>query len=155
MTNPQVGAGFNRDYWARFEKFVKDTAKKSDGVYVVTGPLYLPTPEADPATGRPGWRMQYPMIGGGWPGGGSLVVWGWLGMGVVGIGWGWGWLGSRMQYPMIGGGWWLGVGRGWLGLGFWRGRSLVGWEWLGWKWGWGNGGGRGVRGWGGSLAGRG
>lgn len=36
----------------------------SDGVYVVTGPLYLPSPEADPASGRPGWRMSYPMIGG-------------------------------------------------------------------------------------------
>lgn len=23
----QVGPGFNRDYWARFEKFVKDAAK--------------------------------------------------------------------------------------------------------------------------------
>ncbi|GBF90528.1 DNA RNA non-specific endonuclease [Raphidocelis subcapitata] len=65
LTNisPQVGAGFNRDYWARFEKFVKDVARRSDGVYVVTGPLYLPTPDADAATGRPGWRMQYPMIG--------------------------------------------------------------------------------------------
>ena len=25
--SPQVGEGFNRDYWARFEKFVKDTTK--------------------------------------------------------------------------------------------------------------------------------
>jgi DNA/RNA endonuclease G (NUC1) len=58
-----VGVGFNRDYWARFEKFVKDVVRQSDGVYIVTGPLYLPTPEADPASGRTGWRMQYPLIG--------------------------------------------------------------------------------------------
>jgi DNA/RNA endonuclease G (NUC1) len=32
-----VGPGFNRDYWARFEKFVKDAAKVSDGVFIVTG----------------------------------------------------------------------------------------------------------------------
>jgi hypothetical protein len=38
-------------------------SKKADGVYVVTGPLFLPSPEADPASGKPGWRMQYPMIG--------------------------------------------------------------------------------------------
>ncbi|KIY96603.1 endonuclease, partial [Monoraphidium neglectum] len=60
--SPQVGVGFNRDYWARFEKFVKDVVRQSDGVYIVTGPLYLPTPEADPASGRTGWRMQYPLI---------------------------------------------------------------------------------------------
>ncbi|KAI8471792.1 MAG: DNA/RNA non-specific endonuclease [Monoraphidium minutum] len=60
---PQVGAGFNRDYWARFEKFVKDVVRRSDGVYVVTGPLYLPGPDADAAAGKPGWRMSYPMIG--------------------------------------------------------------------------------------------
>jgi endonuclease G len=38
----QVGGGFNRDYWARFEKFVKDVVKKSDDVYVVTGPVFAP-----------------------------------------------------------------------------------------------------------------
>lgn len=26
--SPQVGVGFNRDYWARFEKMVKDVAKR-------------------------------------------------------------------------------------------------------------------------------
>jgi DNA/RNA endonuclease G (NUC1) len=37
-----VGAGFNRDYWARFEKFVKDCVKHSNDVYVVTGPVFAP-----------------------------------------------------------------------------------------------------------------
>ena len=56
----QVGPGFNRDYWARFEKFIKDTAKASDGVYIVTGPLWLPQPDAR-GTGK--WEMKHPMIG--------------------------------------------------------------------------------------------
>ena len=39
---PQVGAGFNRDYWARFERFINDTVVPAcRDVYVVTGPLYL------------------------------------------------------------------------------------------------------------------
>eukprot|EP00879_Flechtneria_rotunda_P013643 GHRR01014251.1.p1 GENE.GHRR01014251.1~~GHRR01014251.1.p1 ORF type:complete len:441 (+),score=151.04 GHRR01014251.1:1605-2927(+) len=58
--SPQVGAGFNRDYWARFEKFVKDTAKVSDGVYIVTGPLWIPQPDA---RGNGKWEMRHPMIG--------------------------------------------------------------------------------------------
>lgn len=56
----QVGAGFNRDYWARFEKFVKDTVKISDGVFIVTGPLWLPQPDGR-GTGK--WEMRHPMIG--------------------------------------------------------------------------------------------
>lgn len=56
----QVGPGFNRDYWARFEKFIKDTAKASDGVYIVTGPLWLPQPDA---RGNGKWEMKHPMIG--------------------------------------------------------------------------------------------
>ena len=46
-----------RDYWARFERFVKTLAWSSDDVYIVTGPLYVPqrTPQ--------GYVMQYPMIG--------------------------------------------------------------------------------------------
>jgi endonuclease G, mitochondrial len=48
---PQVGPGFNRDYWARLERFTRQLAKgcagsDADGadaaVHVVTGPLYLP-----------------------------------------------------------------------------------------------------------------
>lgn len=53
----QVGEGFNRDYWARFERFVQDTAKTFDDVWVVTGPLYIPRPEAS------GWAMHHPMLG--------------------------------------------------------------------------------------------
>ncbi|GLC42973.1 hypothetical protein PLESTB_000280700 [Pleodorina starrii] len=41
--SPQVGAGFNRDYWARFERFVKELTYASSDVYVMTGPLWLPT----------------------------------------------------------------------------------------------------------------
>lgn len=37
-----MGAGFNRDYWARFEKFVRDLTRVGVAVYIVTGPLYLP-----------------------------------------------------------------------------------------------------------------
>jgi endonuclease G len=57
--SPQVGAGFNRDYWARFEKLVKDVVKHADGVYVVTGPLFLPQPDGE--TNK--WTMKHPMIG--------------------------------------------------------------------------------------------
>lgn len=57
--SPQVGDGFNRDYWARFEKFVKDVAKRADGLYVVTGPLFLPALDA---TGTQ-WRAAHPHIG--------------------------------------------------------------------------------------------
>ncbi|DBB17295.1 hypothetical protein WJX82_005669 [Trebouxia sp. C0006] len=55
--SPQVGKGFNRDYWARFERFVKTLAWSSDDVYIVTGPLYVPqrTPQ--------GYVMHHPMIG--------------------------------------------------------------------------------------------
>lgn len=58
--SPQVGPGFNRDYWARFEKFVKDAVKVSDGVYIVTGPLWLPQQDA---RGSGKWEMRHPMIG--------------------------------------------------------------------------------------------
>jgi endonuclease G len=63
--SPQVGDGFNRDYWARFEKFVKDVAKRADDLYVVTGPLYLPSPPPPPPP--PGadakWRANHAYIG--------------------------------------------------------------------------------------------
>ncbi|CAL8466240.1 g5776 [Coccomyxa elongata] len=54
---PQVGDGFNRDYWARFEQFVRVLAHTCDDVYVVTGPLFLPVKNSD------GYRMQHLMIG--------------------------------------------------------------------------------------------
>jgi len=50
LTNvsPQVGAGFNRDYWARLEAFVRGAARRFQGdTFVCTGPLFLPRPVAD------------------------------------------------------------------------------------------------------------
>jgi endonuclease G, mitochondrial len=45
--SPQVGQGFNRDYWARFESYIRNWARdekhKDAKVFVVTGPLFLPT----------------------------------------------------------------------------------------------------------------
>ena len=46
-----------RDYWARFERFVKTLAWSSDDVYIVTGPLYVPQRTVQ------GYVMHYPMIG--------------------------------------------------------------------------------------------
>mgnify|MGYP001169933658 CR=1 FL=1 len=44
LTNisPQVGDGFNRDYWAHFEDFARRLTKEYDGVRIMTGPLFLP-----------------------------------------------------------------------------------------------------------------
>jgi endonuclease G len=39
--SPQVGKGFNRGYWSRFEGFIRHLAHQFDGLYVVTGPLFL------------------------------------------------------------------------------------------------------------------
>lgn len=60
LTNmcPQVGEGFNRDYWAHFEGFCRELAKKYPSVRIVTGPLYLPHKDAD---GK--WRVNYEVIG--------------------------------------------------------------------------------------------
>ena len=68
----QVGPGFNRDYWARLERFVQDLATTCDDVWVVTGPLYLPVrapagvgapPGAPAGASVAGYVMQHPMIG--------------------------------------------------------------------------------------------
>lgn len=56
--SPQVGVGFNRDYWARFEKFARDLIKKHKAVYIVTGPLWLPE-----KNNRGQYIMSHPMIG--------------------------------------------------------------------------------------------
>jgi endonuclease G len=56
---PQVGEGFNRDYWAHFEEFCRDLTKKYPSVRVVTGPLYLP--KRDEKDGK--WRVSYEVIG--------------------------------------------------------------------------------------------
>ncbi|KAK9867532.1 hypothetical protein WJX84_003042 [Apatococcus fuscideae] len=55
--SPQVGKGFNRDFWARFERFVRGLSKTCSEVRVLTGPLYLPmkTPT--------GYILAHPMLG--------------------------------------------------------------------------------------------
>ena len=55
---PQVGDGFNRDYWAHFEDFCRRLTHRFPSVRIVTGPLYLPRREPD---GK--WRVSYEMIG--------------------------------------------------------------------------------------------
>ncbi|KAL4867127.1 hypothetical protein BDV12DRAFT_171788 [Aspergillus spectabilis] len=55
---PQVGEGFNRDYWAHFEDFCRNLTKRYPSVRIVTGPLYLPHRDAD---GK--WRVNYEVIG--------------------------------------------------------------------------------------------
>ncbi|KAK5726620.1 nuclease [Elasticomyces elasticus] len=55
---PQVGEGFNRDYWAHFEDFCRRLTSFYPSVRIVTGPLYLPKREAD---GK--WRVSYEVIG--------------------------------------------------------------------------------------------
>lgn len=60
LTNivPQVGDGFNRDYWAYFEDFARRLTQKYDDVRIMTGPLYLPKLCED---GK--YRVTYEMIG--------------------------------------------------------------------------------------------
>ncbi|KAJ3155680.1 nuclease [Geranomyces variabilis] len=60
LTNvsPQVGMGFNRNYWFYFENFVRSLTSDFDDVYVVTGPLYLPAQAAD---GK--FYVKYEVIG--------------------------------------------------------------------------------------------
>lgn len=61
LTNmcPQVGDGFNRDYWAHFEDFCRRLTNNYPSVRIVTGPLYLP--KRDPDDGK--WRVSYEVIG--------------------------------------------------------------------------------------------
>lgn len=56
---PQVGEGFNRDYWAHFEDFCRRLTVKYPSVRIVTGPLYLP--RKDPTDNK--WYVKYEMIG--------------------------------------------------------------------------------------------
>lgn len=60
LTNmsPQVGDGFNRDYWAHFEDFCRRLTKKYTGVRIMTGPLYLPKLCEDDK-----YRVTYEVIG--------------------------------------------------------------------------------------------
>lgn len=55
---PQVGDGFNRDYWAHFEDFCRRLTSFYPSVRVVTGPLYLPKKEPDGV-----WRVSYEVVG--------------------------------------------------------------------------------------------
>ncbi|KAH8153056.1 uncharacterized protein LAJ45_02643 [Morchella importuna] len=55
---PQVGQGFNRDYWAHFEDFCRRLTGHYPSVRIITGPLYLPRQHAD---GK--WRVSYEVIG--------------------------------------------------------------------------------------------
>ena len=61
LTNmcPQVGDGFNRDYWAHFEDFCRRLTQSYPSVRIVTGPLYLP--KRDPADNK--WYVRYEVIG--------------------------------------------------------------------------------------------
>lgn len=56
---PQVGDGFNRDYWAHFEDFCRRLTSFYPSVRIVTGPLYLP--KRDPTDNK--WRVSYEVIG--------------------------------------------------------------------------------------------
>ncbi|CAG8587402.1 9295_t:CDS:2 [Ambispora gerdemannii] len=62
LTNisPQVGDGFNRDYWSLLEEFCRRLVSKQGfkDVYVFSGPLYLPKQEDD---GK--WYVKYEVIG--------------------------------------------------------------------------------------------
>ena len=60
LTNmcPQVGNGFNRDYWAHFEDFCRRLTKNYPSVRIITGPLYLPHKTPDNK-----WKVEYEVIG--------------------------------------------------------------------------------------------
>ena len=55
---PQVGDGFNRDYWAHLEDFCRRLTDSFPSVRIVTGPLYLPRRGDDGV-----WRVSYEVIG--------------------------------------------------------------------------------------------
>ncbi|KAG4304680.1 hypothetical protein PORY_002073 [Pneumocystis oryctolagi] len=60
LTNiaPQIGEGFNRNYWSYFEEFCRSLTSKYSSIYLIIGPLYLPKKDLD---GK--WRVTYEMIG--------------------------------------------------------------------------------------------
>lgn len=63
---PQVGEGFNRDYWAHFEDFCRRLTTRYPSVRVVTGPLYLPKKDEPSPTNPNGdgkWYVKYEVIG--------------------------------------------------------------------------------------------
>jgi endonuclease G len=79
--SPQVGDGFNRDYWAKLEQFVRDVVQEKSGraAYVATGPLFLPakneTAREEAQSPNDGdivrfkqpkptqWQMRHPVLG--------------------------------------------------------------------------------------------
>ncbi|KAG0171409.1 nuclease [Apophysomyces sp. BC1034] len=67
LTNmsPQVGVGFNRNYWAYLEAFVRDLTGNFTDVYVYTGPLFLPKKQAGQFSkrGAPEYTMTYSLLG--------------------------------------------------------------------------------------------
>ncbi|KAI9481681.1 MAG: nuclease [Benjaminiella poitrasii] len=66
MTNiaPQVGAGFNQQYWAYLEQFCRDLTKNFTDVYVYTGPLFLPQIDSSTSTStKTKYKVQYTVIG--------------------------------------------------------------------------------------------
>ncbi|KAI9276403.1 hypothetical protein BY458DRAFT_505773 [Sporodiniella umbellata] len=75
LTNiaPQVGAGFNQQYWSDFEIFCRGLTRNFTDVYVYTGPLFLPKvgstyaldlSQAQRAKSKPvTFEMSYRMIG--------------------------------------------------------------------------------------------
>lgn len=56
--SPQVGDGFNRDYWAHLEDFARRLTQRYDSVRIMTGPLYLPKQGDDDK-----FRVTYEVIG--------------------------------------------------------------------------------------------
>lgn len=56
--SPQVGEGFNRDYWSHFEYFCRNLTKDYKSVRVITGPLFLPQRGPDGIS-----RVTYQVIG--------------------------------------------------------------------------------------------
>ncbi|SCZ96017.1 BZ3500_MvSof-1268-A1-R1_Chr8-1g09948 [Microbotryum saponariae] len=54
---PQVGEGFNRNYWAYLEAFCRNLTSSFEDVHVFTVPLFLPRRSPD---GK--WRVTYEMI---------------------------------------------------------------------------------------------
>jgi endonuclease G len=58
---PQVGVGFNRHFWARFEAMAKRLNKRFDDVYVLTGSAFLPS--APPTLSGERSNVHYDVIG--------------------------------------------------------------------------------------------
>jgi len=60
--SPQVGNGFNRHYWARFEEFSRYLVKDWEDVFICTGPLWIPKLVTKPDNTRK-YIVEYEVIG--------------------------------------------------------------------------------------------